>query len=207
MVFVRPGSARRRLGSRACPPGVLPSLFAPKIHWRRWALNHSRNRFKAYLLAGALVILGFGFIRLIAAAASGPAADDMVGVVVSSGAARLYVTPGPDGMFHAVGHFGLIKGIQESLFNGAAGAGNAYFTIDATVNPAALQPSVVDGDLTTQLLPPGGLRVYFHPQPNQTWDAPSTFADGILIASYNRGTGWPSRDSRSTGVTGAWWAP
>jgi hypothetical protein len=134
----------------------------------------------AHLLAGAICATA------LSGAASGQTLDrPAAGMVVSTHQERLYVIPGNKAI--VAGYFTQIAALPGTLFAGVPGESTAMFSFSFEA-PVAMQ--IANGDLSTVVLASGGsFNIYYDPNPNRTWDDPSSFTTGTLVATYRNSIG------------------
>jgi len=70
-----------------------------------------------------------------------------------------------------------------ALFSGPPSEATAFFTIRADVKFTSLPPN---GDIAPSLTTPGPIYMYYTRNPAHNWDAPDTFSNGQLIATFAR---------------------
>jgi len=126
----------------------------------------------------SLAILLFGCFVPLAALGETPASQ-----VVWQHVGRIYVNPNTGRAIYA-GYLVHIYGISSSLFDGDPSENTAHFTFSTDV--LQLTPLPNNADIALDLVSAGTFSVYYHASPDGDWSDPRTFADGQLIATFQR---------------------
>lgn len=98
---------------------------------------------------------------------------------------RLYLMPPTQAV--VAGYFTSIQGLEVPLFSGAPSESTAYLTWTLGAAGAAI---VTNGDVSTAVLKEGEvLNIYYNSSPNQSWNDPTSFSSGELVATFRSSPG------------------
>jgi hypothetical protein len=137
-------------------------------------------RSKILLALSGLALLTLGYSVFADETEGGRVAP---GELVWHFASRAYINP-QNGTGVFAGYFSDLQGVNGPMFDGVPSEATAHFTfLSDLIQFQNLDP---DGGLNLTLLNTGTFSLYFNANPSGTWNDPTSFSQGQLIAVYRR---------------------